>query len=152
MDFAALLALILFFIHIVAFVAGGANSVIMPIIGPKLATATPDVRAQLFDIVEKLAKVGKYAMGTLLVTGVLTLWLKWNWAPLNPIWFWIKMAGIVAMLACIVAMLACIVQNERNGKLARTGDREAARRSQMYGQLTGAAFAVVILSAVFAFN
>jgi len=145
MDFAALLALILFFIHIVAFVAGGANSVIMPIIGPKLATATPDVRAQLFDIVEKLAKVGKYAMGTLLVTGVLTLWLKWNWAPLNPVWFWIKMAGIVAMLACIV-------QNERNGKLARTGDREAARRSQMYGQLTGAAFAVVILSAVFAFN
>jgi len=145
MDFAALLALILFFIHIVAFVAGGANSAIMPIIGPKLATATPDVRVQLFDIVDKLAKVGKFAMGTLLVTGVLTLWLKWNWAPANAIWFWIKMAGIVAMLFCIV-------QNERNSKLARTGDREAAKRSQLFGQLTGAAFAVVILAAVFAFN
>jgi len=145
MEFTSILALILFFIHIVAFVAGGANSVIMPVIGPKIATATPDVRAQLFDTIDKLAKVGKFAMGTLLVTGVLTLWLKWNWSPPNAIWFWVKMAGIVAMLFCIV-------QNERNSKLARTGDREAAKRSQLFGQLTGAAFAVVILAAVFAFN
>lgn len=145
MDFAAILALLLFFIHIAAFIAGGANSVIMPIIGPKIPTATPEVRAQLFDVIDKLAKVGKFAMGTLLVTGVLTLWLKWNWSPPNPVWFWIKMAGIVAMIFCIV-------QNERNSKLARGGDAAAAKRSQMFGQLTGVAFAVVILSAVFAFN
>ena len=144
MDFAYLLGLILFFIHIVAFVAGGANSVIMPIIGPKIATATPEGRAQLFDIVDKLAKVGKFAMGTLLVTGILTLWVKWNWSPPNPIWFWIKMLGIVAMIFCIV-------QNELNSKKARTGDQAAAKRSQLFGQLTGAAFAVVILSAVIAF-
>lgn len=145
MDFATILALLLFFIHIAAFIAGGANSVIMPIIGPKIPTATPEVRAQLFDVIDKLAKVGKFAMGTLLVTGVLTLWLKWNWSPPSPVWFWIKMAGIVAMLFCIV-------QNERNSKLARAGDAEAGKRSQMFGQLTGAAFAVVILAAVFAFN
>jgi len=145
MDFAYILGLLLFFIHVVAFVAGGANGVLMPIIGPKLATATPEVRTQLFDIADKLSKVGKFSMGTLLVTGVLTLWLKWNWVPLNPIWFWIKMAAIVAMIFCIV-------QNERNGKLARSGDREAAKRSQMFGQLTGLAFAVVVLAALFAFN
>ncbi len=144
MDFATIVALLLFFIHIVAFIAGGANSVIMPIIGPKLATATPEVRVQLFDIMDRMSKAGKFAMGTLLVTGVLTLWLKWNWVAPNAIWFWIKMAGIVAMLFFIV-------MNERNGKLARGGDREAAKRSQMFGQLTGAAFAVVILAAVFAF-
>jgi len=144
MDIAYILGLILLFIHIVAFVAGGANSVIMPIMGPKIAAATPEVRAQLFDIVDRLAKVGKFAMGTLLVTGVLTLWVKWNWTPPNPVWFWIKMLGIVAMIVFIV-------QNERNSKLARAGDRVAARRSQMFGQLTGAAFAVVILSALIAF-
>lgn len=145
MDFVAIIAALLIFIHIVAFIAGGANSVIMPIIGPKMATATPEVRAQLIDVVERLAKAGKVAMGTLLVTGVLTLWLKWNWSPPSPIWFWIKMAGIVAMLFFIV-------QNERNAKAARAGDRDAAKRSQMFGQLTGAAFGVVILSAVFAFS
>lgn len=145
MDFAYILALVLFFIHIVAFIAGGANSVVMPIIGPKLATATPEVRGQLFDIVDRLSKAGKFAMGTLLVTGILTLWLKWNWVAPNAIWFWIKMAAIVAMIFFIV-------QNERNSKQARAGDRDAAKRSQMFGQLTGVAFAVVILSAVFAFN
>ena len=145
MDLAVILAGLLFVIHIAAFIAGGANSVIMPIIGPKIAAATPEVRAQLFDIVDRLAKVGKVAMGTLLVTGLLVLWLKWNWVPPNAVWFWIKMAAIVAMIFCIV-------QNERNSKRARAGDREAAKRSQMFGQLTVAAFLVVILSAVFAFN
>lgn len=145
MDWAVILAGLLFVIHIVAFIAGGANSVIMPIIGPKISAATPEVRAQFFDIVDRLAKVGKFAMGTLLVTGLLVLWLKWNWTPPNPVFFWLKMAGIVAMIFCIV-------QNERNSKLARAGDREAAKRSQMFGQLTGAAFFVVILSAVFAFS
>lgn len=138
-------ALILFFIHIAAFIAGGANSVLMPVVGPKLATATPEVRANLFDIMDKVAKVGKYAMATLLVTGVLVLWLKWDFNPPNAVAFWIKMAGIVAMLVFISL-------NEVNGKKARAGDQQAAKRSQMFGQLTGVAFAVVLLSAVFAFN
>ena len=96
------IALLLFVIHILAFAAGSANGVVMPILGPKLATASPETREHLFDIAEKLSKVGKIAMGTLLVTGILTLWLKWDWIPPNAIWFWIKMAGVVAMIVFIV--------------------------------------------------
>lgn len=55
-------------------------------------------------------------------------------------------------MAGIVAMLVFISLNEINQKKARTGDAAAAKASQMFGQLTGVAFAVVILSAVFAFN
>src|SRR5689334_21278162 len=95
-----LLTHILFFIHIVAIVAGGANAVIMPIIGAKMPTAAPDVRAAMFDIAEKLAKVGKAAIGTLIVTGLLILWLKWQWQIPNH-WFWVKMAALVVMLVCI---------------------------------------------------
>jgi putative membrane protein len=138
------LGLVLFFIHIVAFVAGGANSVLMPVLGPKLATATPEVRASLMSIVEAFAKVGKYAMATLLITGVLVLWFKWNWVVPN-FWFWIKMAGIVVMLVFISL-------NEMNAKKAKAGDMAAAANSKRFGQLTGVAFLVVILSAVFAFN
>ena len=145
MDFAYIIALLLFFIHIAAFIAGGANSVLMPVIGSKFATATPEMRTQLWDIAEKVSKVGKVALGTLLVTGVLTLWLKWNWVPPNAIWFWIKMAAVVAMIVLIV-------MNERNAHKARQGDTEAARRGQTFGKLIGVAFAVVIFSAVFAFN
>lgn len=141
MDFPYIIGLLLFFVHIVAFVAGGANLVLMPILGSRMATATPEQRAEYMDIAARVAKVGKAAMGTLLVTGVLVLWLKWNWQIPN-IWFWIKMLGIVAMIVFIVL-------NERTQK---AGGPDAPRRSKMFGQLTGLSFAVVILAAVFAFN
>lgn len=138
------LGLILFIIHIVAFVAGGANSVLMPILGPRLAAATPDGRAQLMGLVEAVAKIGKYAMATLLISGVLVLWLKWDWVIPN-FWFWVKMA-------LIVVMLVLISLNEMNAKRAKAGDTTAPARSKMFGQLTGLAFLGVIVSAVFAFN
>lgn len=141
MDIALTLGLVLFAVHIVAFVAGGANSVVMPILGTKMATATPQMRAEYMDVAHRVAKVGKWAMVTLLVTGVLVLWLKWNSAVPNA-WFWVKMAGIVAMLLFIGL-------NEANAKKA---DADAPRRSKLFGQLTAVAFAVVIFSAVFAFN
>lgn len=141
MELGYIVGLLLFFVHIVAFVAGGANSVLMPILGSKMATATPEMRAEYMDIAGKVAKVGKAAMGTLLVTGVLVLWLKWNWVIPNA-WFWVKMAAIVAMIVFIVL-------NERAQK---AGGPDGARRSKMFGQLTALSFAVVILSAVLAFN
>jgi putative membrane protein len=138
------LGLILFVIHILAFVAGGANSVIMPIIGPRLVTATPDVRAQLMGIVEGVSKVGKYALAALLISGFLVLWLKWDWVIPN-VWFWVKMA-LVALMIVFIGM------NEMNARKAKGGDMEAARRAAMFGQFTGIAFLGVIISAVFAFN
>ena len=138
------LGLILFIIHIVAFIAGGANSVIMPVIGPRLATATPEVRGQLMGVVEGVAKVGKYALATLLISGVLVLWLKWNWVIPNN-WFWAKMGFVVLMIVFIAI-------NEMNARKARQGDMEAAGRAKTFGQLTGVAFLGVIVSAVFAFN
>lgn len=139
-----LVGLILFIVHIVAFVAGGANSVVMPLIGAKMATATPDTRVVLTDIAVKLSKVGKWAMATLLVTGILVLWFKWNWAVPN-VWFWVKMAFIVAMLVFISL-------NEMNAKKAHGGDAAAAKKSAQFGQLTAFAFLGVIISAVLAFN
>jgi uncharacterized membrane protein len=141
MDIAYIIGLLLFFIHIVALVAGGANSVVMPIVGSKMATASPELRGNLMDIAVKLAKVGKVAMGTLLVSGILVLWLKWNWVVPN-FWFWVKMAGIVLMIVFISL-------NERTQK---AGGPDAPRRSKMFGQLTALSFALVILAAVFAFN
>lgn len=139
-----IIALLLIFIHIVAFVAGGANSVVMPIVGARMATATPEMRTGFMGLAETLAKVGKYAFITLLLTGILTLWLKWNWVVPNA-WFWVKMAGIVAMIVFIGL-------NDMNARKARAGDNAAAASSKRFGQLTSLSFAVVILSAVFAFN
>jgi len=136
--------LLTFFIHLVAFVAGGANLVLMPVVGARLPTATPEVRGMLMGVVEGFAKVGKYAFATLLVTGVLTLWLKLDWVVPNG-WFWVKMLGVAAMVVLIGL-------NDMNRKKAKGGDVEAAKRSKLFGQLTGVAFLVVIFSAVFSFN
>jgi uncharacterized membrane protein len=141
MDIAYIIGLVLFFIHLAALVAGGANSVVMPIIGSKMATATPEVRASLMGVAMSLAKVGKVAMGTLLVTGVLVLWLKWNFVVPNA-WFWVKMAGIVLMIVFI----------SLNERAQKAGGPDAPRRSKMFGQLTALSFALVIFSAVFAFG
>ena len=141
MDILYIVGLILFFIHIVAFIAGGANSVVMPIIGARMATASPELRGELMGIALNLAKVGKVAMGTLLVTGLLVLWLKWNFVIPNA-WFWVKMAGIVAMIVFI----------SLNERAQKAGGPDAPRLGKMYGQLTALSFAVVIFSAIFAFN
>lgn len=138
------LALLLLIVHIVAFIAGGANSVVMPMLGRRMATATPEVRDTLSAFAASLAKVGKYAMITLLVTGVLVLWLKWNFVIPNA-WFWVKMAGILAMLVFIGL-------NEATAKRIRAGEAGAPQRAARLGMLTGISFLVVIVSAVFAFN
>jgi putative membrane protein len=140
------LGLILFIVHVVAFIAGGTNSVVMPIIGSKLAspTATPEVRATLGDIALRLSRIGKYALATLLVTGVLVMWLKWNWVVPN-FWFWVKML-LVALMIVFLGI------NEGLGRRARSGDLEAAKNAGRIGQLTALAFLGVIVSAIFAFN
>ena len=127
-----------------AFIVGGANLVLMPVAGSKMATATPEQRGLLLDIIEKFSKAGKYAFITLLATGILVLWLKWNWVVPNA-WFWVKMAGIVAMIVFIGL-------NDMNRRRAAQGDREAAGRSKLFGQLTGVSFLIVVFAAVFSFN
>lgn len=140
----AALTLVLLFIHIVAIIAGGANAVVMPIIGMKLPTASPEVRGALFEVAEKLSKVGKAAVGTLLVTGLLILWLKWHWQIPNH-WFWVKMLALVLMLVFISL-------NAGLQKKMKAGDMSLGKQAARYGQLTTMAFAVVLLAAVFAFK
>lgn len=135
---------ILLWLHIVALVVGGTNAVVMPVIGSKMATATPEVRATLFSISDRLANFGKGAIAVLLITGPLMLWLRYGWTVPN-IWFWVKMALIVVMLVGI--SLAAT-----NGKKAQQGDMAAAGRAKQAGMVIALAFLGVLLSAVFTFG
>jgi putative membrane protein len=135
---------ILLWLHIVALVVGGTNSVVMPVIGSKMATATPEVRATLFSMADRLANFGKGAIAVLLITGPLMLWLRYGWTP-PSFWFWVKMALIVVMLVGISLAAA-------NGKKAQKGDMAAAGRAKQAGMVTALAFLGVLLSAVFAFG
>jgi len=136
---------ILFWLHIVALVAGGSNSVVMPIIGGKLATAEGGTRQTLFSIGDQLARIGKVSMAVLLITGPLMLWLRFGGVGGMNWWFWLKMALILVMLVTIVISGKALKQ-------AEAGDRAAASRAETAGMITAVAFAGVLLAAVFAFD
>ncbi|WP_332686853.1 hypothetical protein [Devosia sp.] len=136
---------LLFWVHLLALVGGGASSVAMPIIGSKLATADGATRETLFEIAGRISKAGRGALGGLIVTGILLFWLRWNFSAPSMIWFSVKMALVVVLLGCVIV-------GGINFKKARGGDVAAAGTARMAGQVAGLALAGVILSAVFAFN
>ena len=136
---------LLIWAHIMAFVAGGSNSVVGPVIAARLPSAAPDVRAGYYAVMERLAQTGKVAMVVLLVSGPLILWLKYGGLGGASAWFWIKMV-------LVVVMLAAIIYGGINAKKAQAGDAEGERRAGVAHKVTGLAFAGVLLAAVFAFN
>jgi hypothetical protein len=136
---------ILLWIHIVALVAGGSNSVVGPVIGARLTRATPEAKVAYYGVLNTLSKVGKVAMVTLLVTGPLMLWLRYGGLGGASVWFWIKMALIVVLLASIII-------GEINFKKEQAGDMAAAKVADLAHKISGLAFAGVLLAAVLAFN
>ncbi len=136
---------LLIFVHIVALVAGGSNSVVGPVIGARMASATPEQRAGYFAVMNSLAQVGKVSMVVSLVSGPILLFLIYGGLGGASVWFWIKMA-------LIVVMLAAIIYGGINFKKLQGGDVAAGKRAEMAHKLTGLAFLGVLLSAVLAFN
>lgn len=131
--------------HIVAFVVGGANSVVGPVIGARMSGATPDQRAGFVGVMNTLSTTGRGAMMVLLVTGPLILWLRYGGLGSANIWFWIKMV-------LVAVMLAAIIYGGINFKKSLAGDTAAGQRAGLAHRVTGLAFLGVLLSAVFAFN
>jgi uncharacterized membrane protein len=134
-------------VHILALAAGAANGAMNMVSGPRVASASAETRSVLFAMQDITARVGKYAMATLIVTGLLILGLKWNFTPPNA-WFFVKMAGVVGMLVFIAL-------GERQTHKARAGGPEAgaaAGAAKRFGQLTSASFLVVVIAAVYAFD
>jgi putative membrane protein len=136
---------LLLWIHIVAFVAGGSNTVVMPIIGATLPKVDGQTRATLFGIGFHMAIVGKVAAATLLISGPLLLWLKYGGLHGLTPWFWVKMA-------LIGVMFAAIIFEEANFKKLASGDQAAARNSRFGGIIASMAFLGILLAAVLAFN
>jgi putative membrane protein len=136
---------LLLWIHIVAFVAGGSNTVVMPIIGATLPNVDAQTRSTLFKIGFHMSTVGKVSAAALLISGPLLLWRKYGGLDGASPWFWAKMV-------LIVVMFAAIVFEETNFKKSASGDPLAARDSKLGGIIATIAFLGVLLTAVLAFN
>ena len=136
---------LLIWVHVVAFVAGGSNSVVGPVIGARMATATPEQRRGHFGVMNTLSQVGKVAMVALLITGPLIMFMRYGGLGGASVWFWIKMV-------LVAVMLAAIIYGGIQFKKSQGGDAEAAKLADTAHKITALAFLGVLLSAVFAFG
>ena len=136
---------LLIWVHIVAFVAGGASGVVGPIIAGRMGIATPEVRLNYFGVMNTMSKVGRASMVGLLISGPLVIWLKYGGAAGLNIWFAVKMAMVLVMLIGIIVA-------DINAKKEQAGDAAAARVADIAHKTTGLAFLVLVFAAVFAFN
>jgi uncharacterized membrane protein len=136
---------ILLWLHLIGLGMGGAAIVGGVINARLLPAATAEQRATIFQAAAWLERVGRAALGLLIVTGLLMLWLKWGGVVPNGTWFAIKM---VLVLVVIVAL----VIYGRAFRRFRNGDA-AAQPLVRQGRLAGSiAFVLVVLAAVLAFN
>ena len=110
---------LLFWIHLVAIALGGAASFGIPVVGSRMPTATDETRPLLFELMDGLSKVGRLAIGLLIVTGPLLIWLKYGGAAALSAWFSLKMV-------LVVVLLVGIIYSGINGKRAEQGDMTAA--------------------------
>src|SRR5487761_2524804 len=114
---------LLFWIHLIGVALGGVAAFGIPVVASRMPTATADTRPLLFSLLEAMSKVGRAAIGLLIVTGPLIVWLKFGMGGLSA-WFWIKMVLVGLIYAGI------------NGKRVEKGDMAAARRAPIVGMFT----------------
>jgi uncharacterized membrane protein len=134
----------LFWVHLLALAIGGAAVFGLPIVGSKVATASPEMRPTLFGIANQLSSIGRVALVLLLASGPLMFWLKYDWAAPSA-WFWVKMALVLALVV-LVAYAGV------NAKRAQGGDMAAAKRAPQLSMLAVALYLCVIASAVLTFS
>jgi protoporphyrinogen IX oxidase len=134
----------LFWVHLLALAISGAAVFGIPLVGARIATATPEMRPTLFGIANQLSSLGRVALVLLLASGPLLFWLKWGWiAP--SWWFWLKMA-------LVLALVVLVAYSGVNAKRAQGGDMAAAKRAPQLSMIGVALYLMVIASAVLTFS
>lgn len=136
---------LLLLVHLLALIVAGTTAVAMPIIGRRMATATPELRSGLSAIAARLGRNSRLALVALLVSGPLLLWLRYGGFGGASVWFWVKMMLVAVMLVVVVA-------NTVLGNRAQAGDLQAAALQRRLGAVNRLAFFGVIIAAVLAFN
>lgn len=140
MDILLTLAL---WLHLTALGIGGAATFGVPVLGMVADGASAEGRAALGAAVQRLAFMGRFAMGLLIVTGGFMVWASYGLNGLNA-WFWVKMVLVAGFIALIVI-------STRNGHHARSGDAAAAARAPLLGAIGVLFFLAIVLSAVMTF-
>ena len=136
---------VLLMLHFLGLAMGMGSGMAMSRMGPKLAAAQGDTRTVLFDYGKLLGMNGHIGLGLLWVTGIVMVLLKYQDIASLSVWFWVKMAFVVALSAAVGMGAAAY-------RRARAGDTSAMARAKTMGMISGLSGLGAVISAVMAFN
>ena len=114
-------------------------------IGPRLVAAPIDQRKLLWVLETFFSRIGAAGLALLLVTGPLTLWLKFGSPAALSGWFAAKMAFVM------VALIG-VVLHEWAGARFKKGDENASRMMFIGGRAAGIGIVMAMLCATLTFN
>ena len=129
--------------HLLSLMAAGATVIAMPLIGQRMATASPEMRGSLGGLAQQIGRYSQIAFGVLLISGPIMLWLRFGGIEGASPWFWVKMALIVVMA------VAMGVGGRFRGK---PGDKRAATIANAAANVSRLALLGIVIAAVLAFN
>ncbi len=135
---------LLLWVHLISLSIGGAASFGIPVVASRMAGAAPETRPLLMQIMMGLSKVGRVALGLLIVTGPLLVWLKYGDISGFNTWFWVKMALIVVLLAGIIYSGILLKRTLAGGPPSPLAPR--------LGMINTLVFLAIVFAAVFAFE
>jgi uncharacterized membrane protein len=111
----------------------------------QLVSASPADAPVLGKVPPRLARAGQVGLAVLWITGPIMLWLlpggpaAWPWA------FWVK-------LLCVILLTADVIMLDLLLRRIQAGDEAARARLPVYGRISGALLALVVIFAVIAFR
>jgi protoporphyrinogen IX oxidase len=130
--------------HLLALMVAGATVVSMPMIAQRMANATPEARASLGSMAQRLGLNSRIAFAVLLISGPLMLWLRYGGIEGASVWFWVKMGLIVLMI------IGMVVGGRYRGKAQ--GNPQAARIANAATMVSRLSLLGIVVAAVLAFN
>ena len=139
-----LLVTIALWAHFLALGIGGSATFGIPVVGRLMALGPPEARPAVGATIDRLSKMGRAAIGVLIVSGLFLVWARYDAAEM-PATFWAKML-------LVVLLIALVIYTVRNGARARAGDMAAAVRGPVLGRIGMGMFALIVLMATLAFQ
>jgi len=122
--------------HLVALVVGTATAVVMPVLMPRLAVATPEGRQLLGGVGKQLSLNSRIAFGVLLLSGIGMVYVRYGgFEGLSP-WFGVKL-GLVGLV--LVLMIVSAIWPK-------------ALNPRVFGWVSRLSLLGIVVSAVLAFN
>ena len=127
---------VLLICHLLAFGVGVTSAIVVPILMSRMPAAPVEARPLFGGIGMQLGLNARIALGVLVVTGVLMIWVRYGGVEGLGTWFWVKMSLVLVVVAAAII-----------GAVAR-GRVDAG----VMGWISRLALVGVVIAAVLAFN